>query len=145
MPAYLLWLLAGVACLAAEALGVSGVGFLFAGLGALTTGSLVTAQPELTPLDQGVIFLATTALWALFLWKPLQKFRGKTANDGYKNIVGDTAYVGANGLKAGHVGEATWSGTIMKAELAAGIAEVAAGAQVTIVDVSGNKLIVKPR
>lgn len=145
MPHYLLWLLAGVVFLAAEALGASGVGLLFAGLGALTIGTLVTVQPELSVLSQWIIFLATTGLWAIFLWKPLQKFRGRSSNDGYKNIVGDTAFVGAHGLQKNVTGEVTWSGTIMRAELAEGVENQPAGAQVLITDVAGNTLIVKPK
>lgn len=141
----LLWLIAGVLLLAAEAMGASGIGLLFAGLGALTAGSIATADAALTVLEQWVIFLAATALWAIILWKPLQKFRGKTSNDGYKNIVGDTAYIGAGGLGQNEIGEATWSGTIMKAELAEGAAAIAPGAAARIVAVSGNTLIVKAK
>lgn len=147
MSPYILWLAFGVACFVIEALVVSGVGFLFAGLGALTAGSILTAMPETTSLQQWVAFFVASGLWALFLWKPLQKFYGKTKNDGYKNIVGDTAYIAANGLKKGETGEATWSGTIMKARLAddANVNELTGSTQVVIHAVAGNVLIVKPR
>jgi membrane protein implicated in regulation of membrane protease activity len=144
MPHYLLWLIGGVVCLGLEALGVSGVGLLFAGLGALSIGSIVTAYPDLSLLQQGVIFLAATALWAVFLWKPLQKFR-KPSGKGYHNMIGETAYIGASGLQKGVVGEATWSGTIMRAELAHGTESLPPGAAAVIVDISGNTLIVKPK
>lgn len=143
LPHYMLWLIAAVACFLLEAVGISGLGFLFAGLGALTAGSLVTAMPELTPLQQGIIFCASTALWALILWKPLQKQRHKSAKNGYKNMVGDTVYVGADGLEPDKIGEVTWSGTIMKARLAHGQEALAAGATAIIKDVAGNTLIIK--
>jgi membrane protein implicated in regulation of membrane protease activity len=142
---HMLWLIAGVACLGAEAAGVTGVGLLFAGLGALTAGSIVTAQPELSLLHQWLCFLAATALWALFLWKPLQKWRSEGSKNGYKNIVGDVVYIGSNGLKKGETGEATWSGTIMRAELAEGIDMLPGGSQAIVTSVSGNTLIVKPK
>lgn len=145
MPHYLLWLIAGVACFALEAIGMSGIGFLFAGLGALTVGSLVTAMPELSLLQQGVIFLAATALWAALLWKPLRKYRGAETKNGYQNMIGDTVYIGAQGLAPGAIGEATWSGTIMKAELAPGAEALAAGAAAVIISVTGNTLIVKSK
>lgn len=145
MPHYLLWLVAGVLCLGLEALGVNGIGFLFAGLGALTIGSVVTVYPDLSGLQQGVIFLAATALWAAFLWKPMQRFYGKSSNKGYQNMVGDTVYIGTTGLHPGMVGEATWSGTIMKAELASNAEPMQAGAAGTIVSVTGNTLMVKPK
>jgi membrane protein implicated in regulation of membrane protease activity len=145
MEAYMIWLIVGVSCLAAEALGVTGIGLLFAGLGALTVGSIVTALPDLTHLQQGIVFFASTALWAALLWKPIQRFRGKPDGKSYQNMVGDTVFIGAAGLEAGAVGEATWSGTIMRAELSEGTPSLPPGAQAVIVRVSGNTLIVKPK
>ncbi|MDX2074157.1 MAG: NfeD family protein [Alphaproteobacteria bacterium] len=145
LPPYILWLAFGVACLLAEMLIATGIGFLFAGLGALTAGSIVTAMPELDGVQQGVIFFATTALWTAFLWKPLKKFQRKSSGKGYRNMVGDTAFVGVSGLKKGTTGEATWSGTIMRAELAEGLDALPPGAQAQIVNVVGNTLILKPK
>jgi len=145
MSPYILWLAFGVVCFVIEALVVSGVGFLFAGLGALTVGSIITAYPEIIPLQQGVLFLGTTALWAAFLWKPLQKFLGKSSGKGYQNLIGDTCYIGGAGLQKGMVGEATWSGTIMRAQLADGIDILLPGAAATITGITGNTLIVKPQ
>ena len=145
MDHYMLWLFAGVIFLAAEALGASGIGLFFAGLGALTIGSIVTARPDLAPLSQWIIFFAATALWAILLWKPFQRFRGDGGESPYKNIVGDTAFIGVGGLEAGQIGEATWSGTIMRAELAHNAAPIAPGGAAIITAVSGNTLIVKPK
>ena len=146
MSPYILWLAFGVVCFLAEALVVSGVGFLFAGLGALTAGSVLTAMPGITLLQQWIVFFVASTIWALLLWKPMQKFQGKS-KESYSNIVGDTAYIASSGLKKGEVGEATWSGTIMKTRLAehAHVDHLAGGAQVVITEVSGNTLIVKPK
>jgi membrane protein implicated in regulation of membrane protease activity len=129
-----------------EALVVSGVGFLFVGLAALTAGCALTALPDITTLQQWMVFFVSGAIWALLLWKPLQKFRGKGAKNTYQNMVGDIAYIGASGLKKGDIGEATWSGTIMKARLAddATTEHLAGGSQVVISSVTGNTLAVKP-
>jgi membrane protein implicated in regulation of membrane protease activity len=145
MSAYTLWLIFGVACFLIETLVVSGLGFLFAGLGALTIASILVLYPELTELQQGVVFFAATGLWAVFLWKPIQRFMRKPTGEGFRNMVGDTAYIGAGGLQKGAVGEATWSGTIMRAQLAEGTDSMLPGASAVIVDVEGNTLIVKPK
>jgi membrane protein implicated in regulation of membrane protease activity len=146
-----IWLVAGVLFLLIEALGVSGVGFLFAGLGALVAGVAVQMgwTGEEAYLAQFIVFFISVALWAALLWKPMQKFRvghGRHGG-GYSNIVGDVAYVGSSGLSKKSGGEVTWSGTIMKAQLAKHVqAEMLeAGTQVVIEEVTGATLIVKPK
>ncbi len=142
------WLIAGVILLLAEALGVSGVGLLFAGLGAMSVGILLKAGAlgEGETLLQAVSFLAATALWALALWKPMRRYYSGKTKGGYNNMIGETAYVGSGGLKKGHDGEATWSGTIMKARLAddAQVAQVEGGSAVEIIEVKGATLVVRP-
>jgi membrane protein implicated in regulation of membrane protease activity len=144
-----LWLIAGIVLLLAEAFGASGLGLLFAGLGALVVSALLNAGvlDEEARLLQFIVCFAATAAWAFLLWKPLQKFRGNKHSGSYSNMIGETAYVGSQGLTKGHVGEATWSGTIMKAELAAesSVDRLEGGAPVVIHNVVGNKLIVKPK
>ncbi|MDX2113842.1 MAG: NfeD family protein [Alphaproteobacteria bacterium] len=144
-----IWLITGVLLLLAEAFGVTGVGLLFAGLGAFTVGFLLKLGAVGTDetLLQFVCFLAATALWTVALWKPMRKFYSSKNKAGYSNMIGETAYAGSSGLKKGEVGEATWSGTIMKAQLAddAGKDHVEGGAPVEIVDVKGVTLIVKPK
>ncbi|MFO0388095.1 MAG: NfeD family protein [Alphaproteobacteria bacterium] len=148
MDAMYIWLIAGVLFFALEAIGISGVGLLFAGFGATTVGSLVyygvLSQGHL--INQFVIFFIATALWAVLLWKPLQKFRLRSPAQGYNNMIGETAYVGASGIDE-KGGEVTWSGTIMKAQIANGSSakRLEAGSQVTIVDIVGTTLMVKPK
>ncbi len=146
MSAFITWLLAGIVFLAVEAFGLPGVGLMFAGFGAFSVGVWLNVAPSTTVLTQFVIFFGTTTIWAGLLWKPLKKFRiGKTG--GFSNIIGDTAFVSGSGLQKNIVGEASWSGTIMKAELAADakVDSLATGEQVTITAISGNTLIVKPK
>ncbi len=147
MSVMYIWLLTGVLFMAAEAMGVTGVGLLFAGLGATVVGILLHLG-QLAPdahVNQFVVFFFASAAWAAILWKPMQRFRLRNQG-GYNNIVGETAFVGSSGLtRTG--GEVTWSGTIMKAQIAPGVAsdQLEAGSQVTIVDVAGATLIVKPK
>lgn len=141
------WLLAAVCFMALEALGVNGIGFLFSGLGAVIVGSALYCGwiENGDYVLQFIVFFVATAVWAYALWKPLQKFHAGKRSSAYRNIVGDTAYVGSSGIDRKNGGEVTWSGTIMRAELVAGSAsdKAEAGSQVEVVDVKGATLIVK--
>lgn len=132
-----------------EAAGISGVGLFFASFGALTIGVLlhldIIAQDA--TLSQFAYFVAATAGWTILLWKPISRFYSSRNQKGYHNIVGDTAFVGSEGLSKKAQGEVTWSGTIMKAKMAedADAEELEAGTQVEITDMQGVTLIVKPK
>jgi len=143
------WLVAGVVLMAIEAFGFPGTGLLFAGLGAVVAGAAVYLNiiNNDAHVTQFITFFVATAAWAYLLWKPLKKFRVARPQGEFHNIIGDTAYVGSNGLTKRAGGEVTWSGTIMKAQLAkhVPVEMLEAGAQVTIVEVSGATLIVKPK
>lgn len=144
-----IWIAAGIAFLALEAFGISGIGFFFAGLGALTTAVFIKLgiTGEGSYLAQFSWFFTFTVLWAILLWKPIRKFQlGRHGHkQGYSNMVGDSATLSAQGLRPGEEGEAVWSGTIMRAKLAPGVKEpVAGGARVRIVEVQGIVLIVTP-
>ncbi len=145
----ILWLIAGVVFMVVEMAVITGVGFLFAGLGAITVGGTLSFSliPSDNTLLQLVLFLAATALWSVALWKPLQKMRMGKNKKSYNNIVGETAIVGDAGLNRITGGEVKWSGTIMKARLAehAGVDNLAAGSQVIVKEINGNTLTVTPK
>lgn len=65
----------------------------------------------------------------------------------YSNMIGDTAVVEGNGLRKGETGEATWSGTRMRAQLSdhAPVDALPPGTKVTIIEVTGVTLIVRPQ
>jgi membrane protein implicated in regulation of membrane protease activity len=142
------WLIAGVILLAIEIFGFPGAGLLFAGLGAITTGTVLYLG--LLTIDatgyQFILFFVSSAIWAAILWKPLQKIRNGKPGSGYKNMVGDTVYVGSQGVNRDG-GEVTWSGTIMKAKLAehAGVDHLEGGSTAVIVSVVGATLVIKPK
>ncbi len=141
------WLIAGVILMVLEAVGIPGVGLMFAGLGAIVAGIGVHFGwiANGAYVTQAIIFLAATSVWSYLLWRPIMKMRvGKRGN--YSNIVGDTAFVGSTGIDRKLGGEVTWSGTIMRAQIAPGAGErIEAGAQVEIIDVTGATLVVKPK
>lgn len=149
LPTSFLWLIAGAFFMGLEAFGVSGIGFLFAGLAAITTGIIIESAAVGTEayVAQFAWFFGCTALWGALLWKPLRKFqKGRKASDGYHNMIGDVAIVSESGIKKGEAGQAHWSGTIMRAQLSSHCATEAlpTGSKVKIVDVKGATLIVEP-
>lgn len=148
MSAMYTWLTVGVLFLAVEAFGMPGAGLLFAGLGALVAGSSIYLGivAEQDSLMQFIVFFVSSGMWTGILWKPLKKFRVEHKKHQFSNMTGETAVVTKKGLNADG-GEVRWSGTIMSAKLAddAVGAILAEGARVTIVDVAGTTLIVKPK
>ena len=146
------WLGLGAFLIVFEAITMPGLGVFLAGIGALCTGLLVKAGI----VDEGALgaqaawFFGLTTFWAAVLWKPLLKFRMKSRNkDGIElnNMVGGTATVGEHGLARGRIGQVTWSGTLMNAELEAlaPVESLPAGALVVIKSVSGTTLTVIPK
>lgn len=144
-----LWLLVGAICLALEAFGIPGLGFLFAGLAGIVVAVLIHYQiiDEANYVAQLAAFFGLTGLLAAILWKKLKSWRmGSGKHSDYSNIIGDMATIGRDGLFKGRVGQVSWSGTSMMAELAddAPVDGCLEGDMVKIVDVKGNKLIVTP-
>lgn len=142
-----IWLLTGAALLALEAFGFPGVGFLFAGLGAILVGLLVELGLIATEalVAQWAVFFLATALSAILLWQKLKRWRLNPESPQYSNIVGTEAMV-TQTLIADLEGQVKWSGTLMRARLAPGtVAELLAGAPVIVRQVDGNVLIVAPK
>ena len=141
------WLIAGSAFFIIEIFIVTGFGFLFAGAAAICLGGAIAfgaIAPE-NLLVQLTVFFLLIPVWLAILWKPLKKLRTKNGQS-YSNMVGDQATVVDGPLKKDTAGKVTWSGTIMQAELVqdSPVQEVTTGGQVTIVEVKGTTLIVKP-
>lgn len=149
LDATLWWLFAGIAFMALEAFGASGIGFFFAGLAAILVALVVKAGVVATDavFAQFAWFFGLTVLWAAVLWKPLRNFHTsrKGREQPYTGMVGDTAIVGAGGLTHGKEGIARWSGTTLRAELAVEETEpsLAEGTPAIIVRVEGNIVFVK--
>jgi len=141
-----LWLLLGALLLAVEALGASGIGFLFAGLGAVVAAIVAHLGWAETIWAQAAWFFAATSAWAILLWLPMKKMKINKQGDAdsYHNMVGDEATTLAEGLQPNRVGEVKWSGTVMKAKLVEGASAVPAAAPVVIKQVKGTMLIVAP-
>jgi membrane protein implicated in regulation of membrane protease activity len=146
MAPSLLWLLGAAVFFAIEAFGVPGIGFLFAALAAMSVALMIEVG-ILMPLDstyQFAAFFCNTTLFAILLWKKLKSWRMNPKAPGYSNMIGDRAVIAGSGLQPGHIGEVRWSGTLMRARLAEDAAALPVGAEVTITQVEGNVLTVKP-
>ncbi len=144
MSISIVWLIVGAALLAAEAMAFPGIGFLFAGLGAIITGVVVEFGfiSDTDTTMQGAVFLISTSIFAMLLWKKLKAWRVNPNAPQYSNILGTEASV-IGSLKPGKKGQVKWSGTTMHARLQEGaVAELAEGAIVTVVAVDGNVLTV---
>lgn len=145
-----IWLIAAVMLMALEAFGLPGIGLMFAGLGALIAGMAIQIGlvAEANYILQGIIFFLGTVVSTALLWKPLQKWRIKLhQKPAYDSLVGGMATVHGAPLGKKREGQVMWSGTIMAAELApdATVDELPVGTRVTVGDVRGSLVIVRPR
>lgn len=144
-----IWVLLCGTFLALEVLAIAGIGFLYAGLAALTMGGLITANiiDAQNIMAQIAAFFGLTGLWAVILWVPMKKMLRKKGG-GYNNFIGDYAVVCGGGLTAESPGIVKWSGTTMRARIdsAYEMQEVIAeGASVIITRLDGNVLsVVRP-
>ncbi len=136
------WLVAGALMLLVEALGIPGVGFLFAGIGAVGVGTLISggALGEDAFVAQVCAWFVLTFLAAALLFKPLQRFRSRQ-REAYHSMLGTTASVVAPGLLPDSEGQARWSGTVMRARLAPGQDPAEGGAVLRVVAVEGTVII----
>lgn len=140
-----IWMLAGALMIALEIMALPGIGFLFAGLGALTVGVCLMLGVIVETIPQFSVFFIATAIWTAILWKPIKKMmRGK--DSGFSDMVGSTAVVFGDALQPGKYGQVKWSGTIMKCELQSSGNDggaVEPGTEVTITRVEQGVLHVK--
>lgn len=116
-----IWLVLGVICILIEFSAISGIGFLFAGFGALTNAILIYNFPESKDY-QIISFGILSLLWFLLLWWPLKIYvygRGNNKNlQNYFDIVGSSVKVVGQPLTPDVPGQVEWSGTILNARLA---------------------------
>jgi membrane protein implicated in regulation of membrane protease activity len=113
-----IWLAIGVVFVILEVI-APGLGFLFAGLGAISLGGLVTFHfLEVTSLpEQIAYFFFFTIIWGVVLWKPLKKAI-KHKKGGYKNLSDASGVVDdERDLTPGKVGHVKWSGARMRARI----------------------------
>lgn len=117
------WFLAGTILVLIEVFAIPGLGFLFAGLGAITLGGLITygVIAEVTVAAQIAYFFLFTSIWAAILWAPLRKFSKNSKTKQFENLKGTYGSVeNKEGLIAGKIGYIKWSGAKMRAAIVEG-------------------------
>jgi membrane protein implicated in regulation of membrane protease activity len=142
-----LWLVLGALMLAIEAFGATGIGFLFAGLGAIIAAIAAHLGWAETVWGQTSYFFGATVLWAALLWIPMQRLKAQkhAGAENFSNMQGDEVVVLSDVLEAGKTGEVRWSGTTMKAKLSEGSPSLKKDDVALIAEVKGTLLIVTPQ
>ena len=144
------WIAAGFAMLAAEVLlfGFTTIILLFAGLGAVITGLLMTqgVLPE-TWIAGTSSFGICTGIISMLLWKPLKSLQNNTTHTGSKSsdLIG-FEFVVDQDISATQTGTHRYSGVDWKVELdhAAGVENIPAGQRVTVSSLDAGIFRVKP-
>lgn len=139
-----LWAIIGVICLIIEFTKLPGIGFLFLGLGALSSSILISNYPNFF-YNQYIVFAyfgLLSFLWFTILWWPLKKYvYNKSKGQDYFDMIGSEVEVYSR-MAPGEVGQVKWSGTIMNARLSEAETEVAEkNAKLYIQQIHGNILI----
>ncbi len=123
---------------------VTGFGFFFAAVAALTMSLLlVTDVIDPTSFWWHVgYFFVLTAFWTILLWKPVKRWFGDKAM-GYNDMIGSRA-IAEEDLSKGKTGKVRWSGTIMRARVAESAKKdkLEAGTELYVVDKDGSVLLV---
>lgn len=142
----ILWFLFGAILILIELVAFTGVGFLFAGIGAVMTGILiiigVIAGDSL--LYQFSAFLISSSLIAAILWRPLKRFLDDTGSR-YSNIIGESAEL-LDDLAPYKTVQAKWSGTIVNVKFQKDIPPtiLQKGDTVYICHTEGTTMVVSP-
>ena len=139
-----LWIIIGVICLAIEFTKLPGIGFLFLGLGALSSAILNYNYPQFFQNNYIVFadFGLLSFLWLIILWAPLRKYGySKVKKQDYFDMIGSEVEV-CSRMVPRKLGQVKWSGTIMNAKLAETETEAAEeNTKLYIRQIHGNILI----
>lgn len=113
--AWWIWILGGLALVAAELVGAGGFYLVFPGVGALLVGLLALFGAGGDAAVQWLVFSVASVVSALFFRRPLLARFGRPAAAGrVDELVGETA-IAAEPIAAGDVGRAELRGTTWSA------------------------------
>lgn len=138
-----IWIAVGLIFILVEFTTLPGIGFLFLGLGSLSSAVIMFYYPEVVSFQVVSVGLSSLA-WFLLLWWPLRIFiygkKGKAGSE-YFDIVGMRVEVASENIKAPGMGKVYWSGTTMNAKFIDTNAEVKRGDELYVIKTKGNVLI----
>ena len=140
-----LWLtILGVTSIILEMGFISGIGFLFIGLGALSVAGLIEFNliKEDNLLNILLALISLSSLYFLIFWKFFKNAQMQDRKN-YGEIIGKEAIVIYSDIKGHTIGKVKWSGTIMNAQLIDTNYYIKEGETVKIVKVKGNILFIK--
>ncbi len=140
-----LWLtILGVVSIILEMGFISGIGFLFIGIGALSVAGLIEFNiiNKDNLLSILLALVSLSSLYFLIFWKFFKKAHMQTLKN-YNDIIGKEAVVIYSDIKGHTTGNVKWSGTIMNAQLVDTSDFVKEGETVKIIKVKGNILFIK--
>ncbi|NRA73322.1 MAG: hypothetical protein HRU36_01050 [Rickettsiales bacterium] len=110
-----IWMILGIVMILLEMVLVSGMGCLFAGLGALTTVVVLEYQIiESKFVIELVVFLTSSVAWWFVLWYPIKLL--KRDKESYQGLVGSVVTL-SNDVKKGQKDSILWSGVRIRAAL----------------------------
>lgn len=141
-----IWIFLGLLCLIVELFKLPGLGFLFIGLGSLTTGAVLYYDLSFYK-HQIIILLISCFVWFLLLYYPLKLLNrnDKESSVLQRDIVGQEVVVVGLEESVNDVMQVKWSGVIMQAKFvedgAGGDHKVKLGDKLIINRIEGNRLI----
>lgn len=138
-----IWIAVGLIFILVEFTAILGIGFLFLGLGSLSTAIAIYYFPEIAAFQIASVGLTSLA-WFLLLWWPLKIFiygkKGKAGSD-YFDMVGMRVKVASDEIKPSGLGEVYWSGTTMNARFIDQDTPIKKDEELYVTQVKGNILI----
>lgn len=137
-----LLVLIGMITIVIEMFFMPGLGFLFFGMGCLTTAGIICYFPNM--LDyQYILIGGMSVIWFTLLWKPLKHYiHKKKESDHIFDIIGSKVKIIDADILPGTTGKITWSGTIMNARLSDNIDEKAkVGSLWKVTAIEGNIVV----
>lgn len=143
------WIFTGFVLLALEVVTGFTVGvFLFGGLGALTTGLLMTYAVLPVTWTAGISCTGiSSSVIALLLWQPLKKLQGdrQPEKDNSSDLIGHEFVVDSD-ITVNNPGTTNYSGISWKVEIDkhADVDTIQAGQRVSVTSVEVGRFMVKP-
>ena len=137
------WLGIGVILIILDIIAIGGVGFIFLGLGAIST-SVFLSYFDLW-LHQVPFFGIASLIWFILLYKPIKRYLSKEGEDSrVGDIIGSLVEVTESAIYPNSLGKVKWSGAIFNASLKAEENySVPVGTFLIVERIEGNILICK--